>query len=210
MSGVQGQMIGAVAKDPRAQAAAASAARDPQVQAAAWRAAQEAARRAAPDPSEGGGAFLAGGAGGERVSCSVRAWCFATALALLVFSVLGMANVFNAAFHPLQYLFGVYNIIFAIVIIIVEGEQGWFKRLFDLQGRLFGAAPCLASRAGRAVLYFYVGSINLFMLPESWIWKIIYLCIGGCLCGAGLLMLVDRCMDRCARGKEPQPPHVTV
>jgi hypothetical protein len=166
---------------------------------------------AASAARESRGAFLASVAGWERVSCSVRALCFATALALFVSSILGMVNVFNAAFHPLQYLFGVYNMIFAIVIVIVEGEQDWFKRLFDLQGHLFGAAPCLASRAGRAVLYFYVGSINLFMLPESWIWKIIYLCIGGCLCGAGLLMLLDRCcMDRFARGKEPQPPQASV
>jgi len=213
MSSFQSQVIGAAARDPKVQAAAVSAAKDPHVQAAAWNAAKEAARQGTQTTSSDTSMFLRSEASGpKRVSCSVRAWCFVTALALFVFSILGMINVLGAAFHPFQYLFAVYNMMFAALIIVVEGERDWFRCLFDLQGRVFGAAPFLAWRAGRSLLYFYVGSINLFMLPESWFWKLTYLCIGGCLCGAGLLMLVDRCMDRCAgrRGEEPQPPHVTV
>jgi len=209
MTSTEAQILGAAARNPKVQAAAAHAAKDPQVQAAAWKVAQDAARQSISDPRESRGGFLDSNTSANRVNCSIRACCFMVAIALLVSSILGMANVFNAAFHPLQYLLAAYNLLFALVIVIIEGEREWFKRIFDLQGRLFGAAPCLSWRAGRAAFYFYVGSINLLLLPESWIWKIINLCIGGGLCGCGLLMMVQRCCDRGARA-EQLPPHVAV
>lgn len=212
MSSVQGQMIGAAARDPKVQAAAVSAAQNPHLQSAAWKVAQDAARQnMAEQKGDSRGGFLASETSStKRVNCSIRLWCIATALALVVFSILGMVNVFNAAFHPFQYLMAVYNLFFALVIIVTEGEEAWFKRIGNLQGRLFAAAPCLSWRAGRSLLYFYVGSINLFLLPESWIWKVIYICIGGCLCGAGLLMFVDRCMDNCRGRQQERPPHINV
>merc|ERR1712217_147088 len=120
-----------------------------------------------------------------------RVLSFSTALALLVFSILGIANVFNALFKPHQYLFAIYNLIFAGVIVIVEGKPEWFERCGNLQTRLFSSAAFLASQTGRAASYFYVGLINLCLLPEAWLWKVIYVALGALLCFNGLLMLLD-------------------
>lgn len=137
----------------------------------------------------------------------VRAMSFFIALALLVFSVLGVINVFDALFKPHQYLFALYNVAFAAIIIIADGNPEWFTKYWDVQAKLFSYAAFLASQTGRAVFYFYVGSINLFMLPENWLWKIIYLGLGGALCFNGALMLMDSaglfcCCNRQQNNKE--------
>merc|ERR1712039_559146 len=97
---------------------------------------------------------------------------------------------------PFQYLFAVYNMLFAVAIVVMDGSADWFSRCCDAQRRLYGAAPILASQGGRACFYFYVGSINLVMLPDTWLWKVIYLVIGGSLFGAGALMLAQRCCSQ--------------
>jgi len=129
----------------------------------------------------------------------VRVISFCIASALLIFSVLGLFNVFDAVFKPYQYLFSLYNIAFAAVIIVADGNPEWFTRFWDAQGKLFGAAAFLASQTGRAAFYFYVGSINLFMLPDNYFWKLIYVAIGGALCFNGALMLVDSAGCCCRR-----------
>mmetsp|Transcript_122171 Transcript_122171/g.340544 ORF Transcript_122171/g.340544 Transcript_122171/m.340544 type:complete len:233 (-) Transcript_122171:150-848(-) len=123
---------------------------------------------------------------------SVRALSLVVALALLACSVLVVVNLFEVVYHPLQYLFAFYNSIFAGVIVIIEGNPVWFKSFGDLQAKLFRNVAILASRTGRALFYFYVGSINLLMLPSSWLWKLIYLAIGGALCVVGVLSLLSR------------------
>merc|ERR1719204_574503 len=74
----------------------------------------------------------------------------------------------------------------------MDGKGEWFTRCCDAQRRLYSAAPVLASQVGRACFYFYVGSMNLFMLPETWLWKVVYFVIGGSLCLAGSMMLAHR------------------
>lgn len=122
---------------------------------------------------------------------SVRAISFCIALALLVFSVLGVVNIFEAIFQPHQYLFAFYNIVFAAVIVVADAKPEWSCRLQHAQERLFSAASFLAWQRGRAAFYFYVGSINLCMLPDNFLWKAIYLGMGGALCFNGTLMLLD-------------------
>lgn len=135
---------------------------------------------------------------------SVRAMSFSIALALLVFSVLGAINVFDALFKPHQYLIALYNIAFAAVIIVADGNPDWFTKYWDAQKKLFGAAAFLASQTGRAAFYFYVGSINLFMLPDNWLWKMIYVGLGGALCFNGALMLMDNA-GLCCRKRQSNP-----
>jgi len=193
-SGVPEQMIGAAARDAKVQAAAREAANDPEVQRAAWNHGTAAAR----DTASAGAAFVKK----EFVEvktyiqenhCSVQILCFCIALMLLVSSVLGVINIFDALVKPYQYLFAFYNVLFAVAIIVMDGKPEWFTRCCDLQRKLYSAAPILATRGGRGGFYFYVGSINLCMLPQSWLWKIIYLTIGGSLCFAGLAMWFRQC-----------------
>lgn len=137
---------------------------------------------------------------------SVRAISFCIALALFVSSVLGIINVFDAVFKPHQYLFSLYNVVFAAIIIVADGKPEWFSKYWDAQGKLFGAAAFLGSQTGRAVFYFYVGSINLFMLPEAWLWKLIYVAIGVALCFNGALMLLDSAGCCCGRKQQRGEP----
>mmetsp|Transcript_106016 Transcript_106016/g.285166 ORF Transcript_106016/g.285166 Transcript_106016/m.285166 type:complete len:225 (-) Transcript_106016:130-804(-) len=210
------QILGAAAKDPAAQAAVAKAVRqaaaNPAIQQAAMRAGQDAACEAA-----------ASGADVVRHECfevrayiqenhgSLKVFCFCIALALLTTSVLSVVNIFKVAFQPFHYLFSVYNVIFALAIAIIDGKPEWYRRCGDVQRKLFSAAPILASHLGRACFYLYVGSINLVMLPDNRLWKLIYIGIGCSLCFVGGIMIAHRfsvckkCLKRCKN----KAPHAT-
>jgi len=129
----------------------------------------------------------------QESSWIMRIWCFLIALALCATTVLGIMNFEDAAFKPYQYLFAGYNVLFAVVMCIIEGKPEWYLRCGNIQARLFAAAAFLASRAGRGTLYFYMGSMNLFMLPEAFIWRIIYVGLGGALCLSSVLITLQRC-----------------
>lgn len=196
-----------LAPDATKAAAVAAGAAAPAVQAAAARAAQD------PGVQQIGRSVIADSAkeavkqGAERASkgllevrhyiqeshCSIRIIAFSTALVLLVSSMLGVFNVFNALFKPYMYLTAFYNVLFAGVILVADGKPEWFESLWDMQNKLFKQAAFLASQFGRAMFYFYVGLINLCMLPDSWLWKMMYLGIGATLCFNGALMMLESC-----------------
>jgi len=121
---------------------------------------------------------------------SVKLLCFVIGLALLASSSLSLINIFGILFEPFHYLVSFYNLGFAVIILVLDGNPDSISRHLDLHAKLLSAAPCLASQTGRALLYFYVGSMNLVMLPDSFLWKVVYLAIGGSLCLAAFLMLV--------------------
>jgi len=123
---------------------------------------------------------------------TVKGVALVVALVMLLTTIMGLINVFGAVFHPFEYLQSVYNFLFAVVIVVMEGKPEWFQSRGDLQRKLFAQAAFLASRTGRAIFYFYVGSINLFLLPDSFIWKVIYLGVGVSLCAVGILSLLER------------------
>lgn len=125
-------------------------------------------------------------------SWTVKSVAFTVAMVLLASSVLALFNVFSVVFNPFQYLQAIYNAVFAGAIVVMEGDPAWFNRCGGLQEKLFHQAGFLSSRTGRAVFYFYVGSMNLFLLPDNWLWKLIYLGIGLGLCVVGVLSLLDR------------------
>mmetsp|Transcript_31256 Transcript_31256/g.85860 ORF Transcript_31256/g.85860 Transcript_31256/m.85860 type:complete len:201 (-) Transcript_31256:91-693(-) len=191
------QVIGKVAKDVVA---------SPRVQAAAHAVAQDAlsiTARSAVDrgSSEVKAGFLTVGRYVEENHCSVKALSFCAALALLASSMLGMINIFVIVLHPYNYLFLFYNAVFAGAIVIVEGKSTWYERCWDIQSKLFSVAGFLAAKLGRAVFYFYVGSINVAMFRESWLCGI----TGGMLFLAGVLMLLDRCGFFCKHDHEEEP-----
>eukprot|EP00928_Gymnodinium_smaydae_P036164 TRINITY_DN25314_c0_g1_i1.p1 TRINITY_DN25314_c0_g1~~TRINITY_DN25314_c0_g1_i1.p1 ORF type:complete len:246 (-),score=51.69 TRINITY_DN25314_c0_g1_i1:97-732(-) len=129
---------------------------------------------------------------------SVKVFCFMTGLVLVTFSILGLFNVFEAAFEPGEYVFNVFNVVFGFIICICDGKESWMKQCFNAQERLFTQAYFLATQTGRAMFYFYIGSMTMLTLPESWVWKIVYFAIGGVLCILALLMLfIQHCGERC-------------
>eukprot|EP00933_Yihiella_yeosuensis_P004518 TRINITY_DN108897_c0_g1_i1.p1 TRINITY_DN108897_c0_g1~~TRINITY_DN108897_c0_g1_i1.p1 ORF type:complete len:249 (-),score=35.72 TRINITY_DN108897_c0_g1_i1:39-710(-) len=165
--------------------------------AAAQQAQREFAHQAAKQVAHQGAAFARSTA--EEVhrhiqasSYTVKGLAFTVSIVLLVSSGLCVANVFNVVFNPFQYLLAIYNASFALIIVLMEGDQDWFKSCRNLQVNLFDQAKFLTSRTGRAIFYFFVGSMNLFVLPQSWLWKVIYICIGLALCFVGTMSLLDR------------------
>eukprot|EP00933_Yihiella_yeosuensis_P001384 TRINITY_DN10224_c4_g1_i1.p1 TRINITY_DN10224_c4_g1~~TRINITY_DN10224_c4_g1_i1.p1 ORF type:complete len:250 (+),score=21.58 TRINITY_DN10224_c4_g1_i1:92-751(+) len=155
----------------------------PNIQAAAWSAARERANQGAKAAQ---GVFFEVRSYVQESHCSLQVLCFSSAVALLLSSILGVINVFDALFKPMQYIFAFWNIIFAAIIIIIDGRSDWFG---NVQTRIFQAAALLASYRGRALFYLYVGSINLLMLPHSWLWQLIYAIIGITLCSISVIML---------------------
>jgi len=132
---------------------------------------------------------------------SVRIFAFLTALLLCVLSVIGAVNITGAS-SPIHYLYTFYNMLFACIIVVMDGKPEWFERLWNLQDRLFSACACLASQPGRALLYFYVGSTNL-VLVDGWM----YVICGIFLCTAGVLTLVHYFSSRrSAAGEGALPP----
>ncbi|CAE7252959.1 unnamed protein product [Symbiodinium natans] len=121
--------------------------------------------------------------------CSVRIFCFLVALALVASSILGMLNIFSLLLNPFQYLIGVYNFFFALAIVVLDGESAWFRHCCDCRSRLFQSIPFLATQPGRALLHFYVGTINIAMLPGG-ILDIVFVAVGGSLVVCSFLMLL--------------------
>ena len=52
-----------------------------------------------------------------------------------------------------------------MVICICDGKEDWMKSCGDIQTKLFGRAFFLATQTGRALFYFYVGSMTILILP---------------------------------------------
>jgi len=121
--------------------------------------------------------------------------CFLVALALFVASVLSLIDIFGAFFEPYHYLMAVYNLFFAMLIALLDARREWVARCWNIRVRVLKFAPCLGWLAGRACFFFYVGSINLMMLPDG-IWRWVYICIGAALCVAGSLMILHRYVCR--------------
>mmetsp|Transcript_58330 Transcript_58330/g.163430 ORF Transcript_58330/g.163430 Transcript_58330/m.163430 type:complete len:209 (+) Transcript_58330:92-718(+) len=202
----QGSVIGTAAQDPKIQAAL-QAHVAPRLQQAAW----NRGSATAADTVQSGAAFVKREFVEVRTyiqesHCSLRILCFCNALALCVSSILGLINVFSAAFRPFQYVLAVYNLLFAVVIVVIDGKPGWFRRCGDVQVKLYRAVPVLASQVGRALFYFYVGSINIVMLPENWFWKMLYIFIGMSLCFAGAATLAHNCYGRFQEHPTTQGP----
>eukprot|EP00434_Breviolum_minutum_P009792 symbB.v1.2.008623.t1/scaffold516.1/size216213/9 len=106
-------------------------------------------------------------------------------------------TVKGIAFVVSLVLFGVsvLSLFNACVIFIMEGPSemdcqcgAWDK----LQRVLFSWAAFLSSRTGRALFYFFVGTLNMFMMPHDWLWTLIYFTLGSALSFVGVLSLLDR------------------
>ncbi|CAJ1366097.1 unnamed protein product [Effrenium voratum] len=131
----------------------------------------------------------------------VKMLCCAVGLALSVISILsivGVAQMSDAEkWSARDTLQTVYTFVFGFVLILIDMKEDWANKYFGLQTKLFVYGNFLATYTGRALFYFYVGSISLFLLPTSEFWKFVYIILGGFLCVLGLLMLGLRYCSCC-------------
>lgn len=120
--------------------------------------------------------------------CTTRIVSFLAAIALIVISILGMINVLGALFSPFHYVIGIFNFFWAIIIALIDGEASWFAKCGNCRVSLFRWFPVFATLPGRSMLRFYVGSINVVMLPGG-LMDFLYVALGGTLMLCSLLML---------------------
>jgi len=134
---------------------------------------------------------------------SLKVICFITGLLLLTFSIIGLVNVTNLV-TPIDYIITIFNLIFAIIIVIIEGKADW--SFFGLRDKIFSNLGLLTYPRGRSLYYFYVGVMVLGILPDQEFWKILYILMGSALALCGILQIVrDCCWHEPETGHAPLP-----
>mmetsp|Transcript_16027 Transcript_16027/g.30209 ORF Transcript_16027/g.30209 Transcript_16027/m.30209 type:complete len:200 (+) Transcript_16027:48-647(+) len=131
----------------------------------------------------------------------VKIFCCIAGLALSVISILSIVGVAKFSdedkWTARDSLQNVYTFFFGLVIVAIDMKEDWANRFFGLQSKIFLYCQFLASQTGRALFYFYVGSMSIFLLQTWGFWMIVYIVLGGGLCLLGLIMLVLRWCPCC-------------
>ncbi|CAE7814391.1 unnamed protein product [Symbiodinium sp. CCMP2592] len=131
----------------------------------------------------------------------VKVFCCLAGLALSVISILSIVGVVQISnedhWTARDSLQNVYTFFFGLVICIIDMKEDWANKVFGLQSKIFLYCQFLASQTGRALFYFYVGSISIFLLQSWGFWMMVYIVLGGGLCLLGVIMLVIRWCPCC-------------
>mmetsp|Transcript_88694 Transcript_88694/g.206407 ORF Transcript_88694/g.206407 Transcript_88694/m.206407 type:complete len:193 (+) Transcript_88694:74-652(+) len=144
----------------------------------------------------------------QRNPAAVQVFCCMVGLALSLISALSIFNVIGHDDYDslidrvTDQLQNVYTFVFGLVIIVCDTKEDVINKFCSIQTKLFRYFYFLATHTGRAIFYFYVGSLTLLMLPKNDLWKIVFFCLGGSLCLLGLIQLVLRCCCRSAEEVE--------
>lgn len=123
------------------------------------------------------------------------------ALCLMAVSVLGFVWVVNVV-NPVWYLVNAINILFAGVILLVEGPGSW--TWCGLRATLFKNFGLLTTPLGRAAFYFYLG-LTIFSLVtkgDNPLLITLYLAMGGAFTTVGLLQFLMHCNFLCFKVDE--------
>merc|ERR1712093_292804 len=125
---------------------------------------------------------------------------------------------------PFEHLTNIYNVAFAVLILIIDGTPTLCNRCGDFQRELITFFPGLAQQRTRALLSWYVGSVNLALVPSarntpvlsymgpwmadvpdvaglprwtlSTLWGKVHLIIGAGLCASGVILFVQACLRK--------------
>ncbi|CAD7938403.1 unnamed protein product [Amoebophrya sp. A25] len=180
---------------PAAGAAAASLATNPYAQSVGRDYAASAARGAAGKAKAG---MIELKLYVQENPTSVRVALLCSAALLALFSFIGIISVF-ALFNPQQLLINLYNLLFAIVVIILEGKEGWCG---GLQRRLYEKAAFLSNGCGKGGFILYVGTMIFCVDLEtaSTFWAVMYVLLGIMFCGLGLIQIQQSSCPGCCRG----------
>merc|ERR1712113_467855 len=132
----------------------------------------------------------------QVVSC-VIGLALSVCSVLSVFHLIGHNEEEGERWTPQENMQNFYVSIFGLIIFARDAPESLVNTCFNLQTRLFQYFYFLGTQPGRAFFYFYVGSITLAILPDSELWKIIFIILGGTLCILGFTMLMLRFFPCC-------------
>mmetsp|Transcript_94581 Transcript_94581/g.207009 ORF Transcript_94581/g.207009 Transcript_94581/m.207009 type:complete len:423 (+) Transcript_94581:1-1269(+) len=135
----------------------------------------------------------------HRNPVTFKILCTFVGFALFAVSGISLINIFGIFTDPFQYLIAGYNVIFACIIVLVDGPQDWLDPCKKSRRFVYEMFPCMAWLSGRGCFFIYVGSFNFVVLPEVWLWRVIYWAVAGSLILMGLLMLGHRYICRSKR-----------
>lgn len=110
---------------------------------------------------------------GLRILSCALGLLLAAVSGLSVFGVLGDDRWTNG--ETLQCL---YLMCFGFLICVANGKADWLNKCYSLQDRLFRYFHFLGTLVGRAILYFYVGSITLLMWARTDLMKAMFPMLG--------------------------------
>jgi len=88
---------------------------------------------------------------------SIHMLSFIGGLVLLAVSLLGMLSVLSILVNPLAYLKNVYEVLFAVVICVIDGPG---DRLPTLKLKLLTYASFLHNNTGRAIFYLFLACLE--------------------------------------------------
>ncbi|CAD7937936.1 unnamed protein product [Amoebophrya sp. A25] len=88
------------------------------------------------------------------------------ALASAVYCGLGIFNIFNLSFTPVEYMVNLYLCLFAVVTLILEGKPEW-PGVNKIQEKIFFQAHFLSTVGGRAGFYIFQGTFAMARYDED-------------------------------------------
>eukprot|EP00392_Amoebophrya_sp_AT5.2_P010294 g10354.t1 len=114
---------------------------------------------------------------------------------LALFSFIGLISVF-ALFKPAQLLINFYNLIFAVVVIILEGKDTWCG---GLQRRIYEKAAFLSNGCGKGCFVLWIGTMIFCVDLEtaSSFWAVIYVLLGVMFCMLGVVQIQQNACPGC-------------
>lgn len=104
---------------------------------------------------------------------------FCCGFVLTLLSFIGLLPGVQGIVVPSQHIICLYNMIFGIIIMIVDGKQGIVDKCCGIQTKTFQHFPFLLRRYGRACFYVYVGTLIIFTVPTHVDLKTVFI-ISGC------------------------------
>lgn len=136
-----------------------------------------------------------------------KALCCIAGVVLSITSLVGMIMLGVDGIGVAGILQCIYMIVFGLVITIIDlGDDTSSRFCCNLQGRIFHYMNFLATESGRALFYFYVGSLTMLLLPDNTSWKVVYILVGVFLCIQGISLIVVRYCNCNKEASQTTPP----
>lgn len=115
-------------------------------------------------------------------SSMIRAGSFIGGLCVVLVALLNVLNVFRLTYDCITYLINVYQLLFGVVTLFMEGKHEWWG-VGRVQGAIYREAHFLSLISGRALFYIFEGSLFVIQM------QFLSIVVGAYMAILGVLML---------------------